>query len=325
MAASSTSSAERSTRSASARSVTSVTSAMSAASGVSSGTGPVTDRQRAQAGADEAEHDQRTLDAPAEVPEAPRRAVDRGLVPQPDERRQVGDRRVQHIDGGSPIGQLGARGGQVPEHPAGGHGQVLPHRGRLREHRREPLADGDRRRLQLGVEHGDRPALGHLGIGPGVAHDAQHMGHALRPAATLERRQARVGLAAGRDDARRLGDGLGPLGGAPQPEHRVGGAGRHRRVQVDLRQRRRDEHRDRARRADHPHVLGETGGRPTRVVTLVEDPAVAAGHHGHPVGSGDGVQADDRRRRAGPAVAERRHGGGDIVGRAAGATAASCR
>ena len=150
----------------------------------------------AQACVDEAEHDGRALDAPAEVAEAPRRAVHRALVPQPDERSHVGDARVEGVDGRPPVGELVARGSHVAQHTARGHGEVLGDGRRLGQHRGELLAHGARRRHELGVEHDDRAAVGRFGVERRAAHDAQDVGHAQRPAAPVERRQRRVGLAA---------------------------------------------------------------------------------------------------------------------------------
>ena len=120
----------------------------------------------------------------------------------------------------------------------------------------------------------------------------------------------------------------------PSQNMRVGGPRRHRRVRGRPAAAARRAPATGAVGAEHPHVLGQAGRRPARVVAVVQDPAVAAGHHGHAVGSGDGVQADDdaspspirpsrnagtvagsspggerragRRRRAGEAVDRRR-------------------
>jgi hypothetical protein len=106
-------------------------------------------------------------------------------------------------------------------------------------------------------------------------------------------------------DAGGLGDGLGPLGGTAEPEQRVGGARRHRRREVDLRQRCHG-HRCSPRRADHPHVLRHAPGWPAWVVAVAQDPAVATRHHADAAGAGDGVETDDDARRRRPTVAERR-------------------
>ena len=93
--------------------------------------------------------------------------------------------------------------------------------------------------------------------------------------------------------------------------------------EVDLRQRRRHDHRRGAVGAEHPDVLGQAGRRPAGVVARREHPPVAAGHHGDAVGPGDGVQPDDDGAVPTCAVAERRHGAPARVARRRRAGAAS--
>ena len=95
---------------------------------------------------------------------------------------------------------------------------------------------------------------------------------------------------------------------AARPSQNMASAARvgHGRHEVDLRER-GDDDRRRPVGAEDPHVLGQPSGRPPRIVPVVEDPTVAAGHHRDAVGTGDRVQPDDDARRADPALPERRN------------------
>ena len=218
--------------------------------------------------------------------------------------------RVEHVDRRPPVGQLVARLGHVPEHPTGRDRQVLPHRRRLGEQRRRAAR---RRPAWRRDSSASSTTIGRPAGGVGVERGAA-------------RRRAARGPCAGPSGRRRTSTATGPVwrrdaitravlatasarsAARPSQNMRVGGPRRHRRHEVDLRQR-GDESPAPARPAPSTHTsLARRGRRPARVVARGQHPAVAAGHHGDAVGSGDGVQPDDDVGRADLPVAERRHG-----------------
>ena len=227
----------------------------------------------------------------------------------PDERGQVGDAVVEHVDRrGAVVEQLG-RAGRIwcrAPRPAF-DGRNSPTVAASARTRRSRDTSGTRRGGELVVElrrpgRGASPPRRRCGRGTG-APTAAPSAMRVRPPPGLVRGERRVGAGAGRRRRAPCGRPPRPARRPDRPEQRVGGTGRHRRDEVDLRQRRRGDHRQADDGSPTTHTslarraVGERGSSPG-----VEHPPVAARHHRHAVGAGDGVQAHD-------------HGGVDQLGR----------
>ena len=76
---------------------------------------------------DEIEHDERPLEPATGVADPPRRAAHDALVPQPGERREVGEHGVEIVDAGLIGAERGPQLGEVRQHAPGRHRQVLAH------------------------------------------------------------------------------------------------------------------------------------------------------------------------------------------------------
>ncbi len=208
---------------------------------------------------------------------------------------EVGDRRVEHVDrrpARRSARRATRRGCRAP-----GRSSPTGTRRPSRRRRASALSRSATARVAA-ASSPSRATIGRparrLGVERRAAHDAQHGGHAARPSARRRTRPATgpagggrrstravLAIASARSAARPTQNSASAARvGTDEPRSTCGSGGRH-------------DHRRGAGRAEHPHVLGQPGRRPPGVVAGGEHPPVAAGHHRHAVGSGDGVQADD--------------------------------
>ncbi len=270
---------------------------------------------------DQVEHDEAALEPAPGVADPPRRATHGALLPEARQRAEIAEHLVEPVDGTADrtadhparhdvVGERRAQFGQMDEDAPRGDRQELPHRRRLGEEGADLDGDGIGQiaeRLAHVVERGLPLRQFELAVQTPTSHGGERSDRPTRPVAVAEVGQPGVLLQLRRGHPEHAGHALRPLRRPVHPVERVGGAGRHRSTEVDLRQPRGAHHRDAV--SGHPDILGERTGRQPRVVASGQYAPGPTGQHADPFAVVDRVEPHDHRRTTESVRFVRRHDG----------------